>query len=145
MLLYRKDDLIKDETKVMCFHRCICQIIIDCIFWYIYILFDSSTHRNNIHFLINVDNVVLKYSMPILMDWNISSSAQISIFNSWSLGSKPLRHTNDCFSDVRLIIIYSFTSRQNFFPLIFFSLIWRHHYCWWRAAKFRCMLVAQGL
>jgi hypothetical protein len=30
-------------------------------------------------------------------------------------------------------------------PLKNLSLIWRHHHCWWRAAKFRPMLGAQGL
>jgi hypothetical protein len=30
-------------------------------------------------------------------------------------------------------------------PLKNFSLIWRRHHCWWRAAKFRPMLGAQGL
>jgi hypothetical protein len=30
-------------------------------------------------------------------------------------------------------------------PLKNISLIWRRHHCWWRAAKFRPMLGAQGL
>jgi hypothetical protein len=34
---------------------------------------------------------------------------------------------------------------QFYVPLKNFSLIWRHHHCRWRAAKFRPMLGAQGL
>jgi hypothetical protein len=34
---------------------------------------------------------------------------------------------------------------QFYVPLKNFSLIWRRHHCWWRAAKFRPMLGAQGL
>jgi hypothetical protein len=44
-------------------------------------------------------------------------------------------------SSMRRLIDYL----RFYFPLKNFSLIWRRHHSWWRAAKFRPMLGAQGL
>jgi hypothetical protein len=46
---------------------------------------------------------------------------------------------------IRVIALGGLIDLWFYVPLKNFSLIWRHHHCWWRAAKFRPMLGAQGL
>jgi hypothetical protein len=44
-----------------------------------------------------------------------------------------------------LLIDWLIDYLRFYVPLKNISLVWRHHHCWWRAAKFRPMLSAQGL
>jgi hypothetical protein len=56
-------------------------------------------------------------------------------------GSKFRRRKTADFTFVKKKIDYL----RFYVPLKNFSLIWRRHYCRWRAAKFRPLLGAQGL